>query len=200
MGNKHKADVRKPEILAHFYEVFIKEGLEGASIAKIAKHMDVHPSLLIHYFKTKENMTVELVDFVINRYESIFLEEFDDLQDPEQRFNLIIDILFGADWSEAVDNSVFYAFYYLSYRNSRVRERFEGMFKRLRNMMITEFKSLKEQGVISVKDHEKAVDLVITLIEGLEFHASFLSDGQPFEVFSMYVKEVVVKLLKGGEV
>jgi len=53
MPRKNKANIRKREILEHFYEVLSNEGLEGASIAKIAKHMGVHPSLLMHYFKTK---------------------------------------------------------------------------------------------------------------------------------------------------
>jgi len=52
--NKDKADIRKYEILVHFQHVFAKQGFEVASIAKIAKKMDVHPSLLTHYFSTKK--------------------------------------------------------------------------------------------------------------------------------------------------
>ncbi|MEZ4851774.1 MAG: TetR/AcrR family transcriptional regulator [Bacteroidia bacterium] len=53
MGRKSKAKIRRQEILSHFYEVIIEEGFEGASIGKIAKRMEVNPSLLIHYFSTK---------------------------------------------------------------------------------------------------------------------------------------------------
>ena len=60
MGRKSKAAVRKREILEHFYNILKEEGLEKASIAKVAKRMAVNPSLLIHYFKTKEAMTVAL--------------------------------------------------------------------------------------------------------------------------------------------
>ena len=80
MGRKSKAEERKLEILQHFYEVIKEEGFENASIAKIAKSMEVNPSLLIHYFNTKEDMILELVDFLLNRYESMFLQQIQRLQ------------------------------------------------------------------------------------------------------------------------
>ena len=53
MRKNLKAEIRKPEILENYYQVLIEEGFEGVSIAKIAKRMNIHPSLIIHYFKTK---------------------------------------------------------------------------------------------------------------------------------------------------
>ena len=56
MGHYQKAEIRKPEILENYYQVLLEEGFEGTSIGKIARRMDIHPSLIIHYFKNKENM------------------------------------------------------------------------------------------------------------------------------------------------
>ena len=36
--------------------------MSGPSLTKIAKRVQAPPSLLIHYFGTKEQMTIELVD------------------------------------------------------------------------------------------------------------------------------------------
>ncbi len=44
------------------------EGLQGASIAKIARRIDAPPSLLIRYFGAKERMTIELVDYLLEEY------------------------------------------------------------------------------------------------------------------------------------
>ena len=44
------------------YQVLIEKGFEGASIGKMAKRMNIHPPPIIRCFKTKENMTFELVD------------------------------------------------------------------------------------------------------------------------------------------
>jgi hypothetical protein len=43
---------------------------------------------------------------------------------------------------------------------------------------------------------KKAADIIVTLMEGLEFHAHFLSERQPFENFANYAKHLVLSLLK----
>ena len=83
MGRKSKAEERKKEILIHFYEVVKEDGFENASIAKIADRMDVNPSLLIHYFKTKEEMIVDLVDFLLNRYN--LDQHYEELETPTSK-------------------------------------------------------------------------------------------------------------------
>ena len=54
MTKRKNAEIRKPEILENYYQVIIEEGIEGASIGKVADRMDIHPSLIIHYFKAKK--------------------------------------------------------------------------------------------------------------------------------------------------
>jgi len=135
MRNYQKAEARKPEILENYYQVLIEEGFEGTSIGKIAKRMSIHPSLIIHYFKTKENMTVELVD--------------------------------------------------------------RDMFKRFRDYLVDELDAYKKEGIVKVADVEKAADAVVTLMEGLEFHAHFLSEDRPFGDFAGFAKKLTLEMLKG---
>jgi len=68
MHKNQRAEIRKPEILENYYKILIDEGFKGAPIGKIAKHMHIHPSLIIHDFKTKENMSSEVVDLLIKKY------------------------------------------------------------------------------------------------------------------------------------
>ena len=95
MGRKSKADERKREILVHFYEVVKEEGFENASIAKIADRMEVNPSLLIHYFKTKEEMVVDLVDFLLDRYNlDEQAEKLSHVKDIKKRFEFVLHMFF----------------------------------------------------------------------------------------------------------
>ncbi len=48
----------------------MEEGFDGASIGKIAKRVNIRPPLIIHYFKTKENLTLEWVEFFIQKYKA----------------------------------------------------------------------------------------------------------------------------------
>ena len=195
MRKNQKADIRKPEILETYYQVIVDEGLEGASIAKIAKRMAINPSLIIHYFKTKERMTVELVDLLIEKYEAPEFLDFSHAADMEQRFHLLMDTLFSLEWSRTVDAGVHFGFYYLSFRKPEIRERFEKMFKRFRDYLAGELKMFRDAGVIPAQDVGQAADMVVTLMEGLEFHAHFLSAERPFEEFARTAKLAAVNLL-----
>ena len=124
MRKNQKADIRKREILENYYQVLIEEGFEGASIGKIAKRMNIHPPLIIHYFKTKENMTIELVDFLIEKYEAPEFLKFDHIQDMEQRFIALMDTIFSFEWSRTINPGVHFGFYYLSFRNQKIKQHF----------------------------------------------------------------------------
>jgi AcrR family transcriptional regulator len=195
MRKNQKAEIRKPEILENYYQVIIEEGLEGASIGKIAKRMNLHPSLIIHYFKTKEKMTVELVDLLIDKYMATEFLDFSHIRDLNQRFQALMDTIFSLEWSRTVDPSVHFGFYYLSFRNPEIRKRFTEMFKRFKSYLIRELTILRDAGIIRAPDLETAADLIVTLMEGLEFHANYLSEGQPFKRFADASKKIAVSLL-----
>jgi AcrR family transcriptional regulator len=196
MRKNQKAEIRKPEILENYYQVIIKEGLEGASIGKIAKRMNIHPSLVIHYFETKEKMTVSLVDLLIDKYEATEFLDFSHIRDLGQRFQALMDTIFSLEWSRTVNPGVHFGFYYLSFRNPVVRERFKDMFKRFKAYLHRELKVYQDAGIIHTPDLETAADVIVTLMEGLEFHANFLADGKPFKHFADSSKEIAIRLLK----
>ena len=195
MRKNQKAEIRKPKILENYYQVIIKEGLEGASIGKIAKRMNIHPSLIIHYFKTKEKMTEELVDLLIEKYEAPEFLDFGHISDLKQRFQALMDTIFSLEWSRTVDTGVHFGFYYLSFRKPAIRKRFTKMFKRFRDYLAGELEIYRNAGIISVKDVKMAADMIVTLMEGLEFHAHFLSEDRPFEEFANASKKTAVNLL-----
>lgn len=196
MRKNSSAKNRKPEILEQYYQVIIVEGFEGASIGKIADRMGIHPSLIIHYFQTKEKLTVALVELIIEKFEAPHFLEFGDVTDPEKRFRKLMTTLFSKEWSYTVDPSVFYAFYYLSFRHPVIRERFEAMFQRFRDYLVEELHFYKNQGIVNPADIRKAADLILTLLEGLVFHANFLATRQPFEEFAEYARATVLAILK----
>ncbi|UCD78603.1 MAG: TetR family transcriptional regulator [Desulfobacterales bacterium] len=200
MRKNQKADSRRREILENYYQVLMEEGFEGASIGKIAKRMDIHPPLIIHYFKTKENMTLDLVDFLIEKYEAPEFLQFDHIQDMPQRFDALMDTIFSFEWSRTVNPGVHFGFYYLSFRNQKIKQRFETMFKRFRNYLVDELEVYRNAGIVKVKNLKKAADVIITLMEGLEFHTHFLSENKAFEEFAHYSKQLVVAMLTGKPV
>jgi AcrR family transcriptional regulator len=197
MQKRSNAKERKPEILEKYYELVIQEGIERASIGKLAKRMNMHPSLIVHYFKTKENLILELVDLLIEKYEAPEFLQVNHIGDREQQFIALLDTVFSLAWSRTVDPGVHFGFYYLSFRNTAIKERFEKMFLRFRDYLIAELDEFKKDGIVKAVDSKMAADVIVTLMEGLEFHAKFLAGGEEFEEFANYAKNLILMMLKG---
>lgn len=195
MGRKSKAEVRKKEILEHFYIILKEEGFENASIAKVAKIMDVNPSLLIHYFKTKEEMVIAFVEFLLGRYEEAFKDQMLGALDPKQRFESVLNIMFSEEWLNFSDQTVFYACYYLSSRYERIEERFQDMYKKFRTLLIPQAQSWMDAGIIAKADPENVADYLIIMNEGLTYFDKLMKNPEGFKRRAVYLKAVVIKSL-----
>jgi len=195
-GRKNQnAELRKPEILEGYYRVLIEEGLEGTSISKIANYLGIHPSLILHYFKNKENLRLALIELLVDKFKSKHLIKFEHIEDDAERFTAIIDMIFSYKWSRTVDPGVHFGFYYQSFRDPNVAILFREMFQWLRNYLYDEFVMFNKMGIIQVNDELKAADFVVTLMEGLEFHAQFLDHDKPFEMFAETAKQSALAML-----
>lgn len=192
---RDKAETRKKEILENFYAVLAEEGLEGASIAKIAARMGIHPSLIIHYFSNKEEMVVALVDFMLAKYEETFLPRLREIADPEEKLHKTLDAIFGLDWARLVDSSVFYACYSLAQRNDRARKSFQRMYSRLHEVLSEEISQLASKGVIAKTDPGKLADLIISLLEGYDFYRGIADDEERFDELGQFLKENALAIL-----
>lgn len=201
VGRKNKnAELRKPEILEGYYQVMIKEGMDGTSISKIAKHLGIHPSLILHYFKTKENLKLELIEMMVSKFKSRHLLTLDHIKDDATRFETLIDIFFSYEWSRTVDPGVHYGFYYQSYRDENIKQICRDMFLWLRDFLYKELLYYNKKGIIQVKDELKAADIIVTLMEGLEFHAQFLSDKEQFDDFAETAKQSTLAILHNNNI
>jgi AcrR family transcriptional regulator len=198
MGRKSKSDERKPEILRSLYEVLGREGLEGITLSKVADHMGVNSGLLVHYFKTKEEMILAMVDYMLEKYANIYASKFDEFQDPQDRLNNIINTFFESDWTERGDASVFWSCFSLSFRNDRVKERFRTMYDGFRKILADEISTYIEAGIAAVTDPIRTADIIITLIEGLNMYRAAKGEDSKLKETSEYFRQTVKNLLKHG--
>lgn len=192
------AEKRKPEILEGYYHVLIKEGFEGSSIGKIADHLEIQPTLILHYFKNKANLQHALIELLISKYKSEHMLNLDQPGDLAGRFSTLMDVIFSYQWSRTVDPGVHFGFYYKSFRDEKICEALSEMFCWLRDYLLKEFIIFNGEGIIQVTDELKAADYVVTLMEGLEFHAHFLRKDRPFEAFADTAKHSAITILKNG--
>jgi len=198
MGRKSISDIRKPEILEHVYEVLKTEGIQGTTLSKIADRMGVNSSLLVHYFKSKDNLMAEFVDSLAERYSSYFesnSKEIRKIKDPITRLDAMLDLIFDPDWDGAADASVFWACFYLSFKNDKIKERFRRIYIGLLRGVTEEIREQYLKTHSNVDDSEKAAMAIISLIDGHAFYCSATGKDRPDREDRKFLKGVAKKML-----
>src|SRR5690606_11744982 len=118
MGRNSLKDIRQKEIILAFYTVSKKIGLENASLARVASHMGINPSLIAHYFKTRDALFAGLIEFTLERYRDMYNINGGDFK-TERQLRKLIDNLFSRRWNRLFDDGVFYSCY--AYRSEERR-------------------------------------------------------------------------------
>lgn len=195
MGLTSISEIRKQEILKAFYQTAQEEGLENTSMAKIAKILDVQPSLIVHYFKTKEVLLSALIDFCLEKYILIFEQEFSKPGEPLEKIQLLIERLFSKEWNELFDDGVFYSCYALIFRNTEIREKFktlhEGLRKKLTCIIQSYFSEIGQDPQLA----ETLSHQIFILIDGSYYFINMISDKKEQELHLETAKKLAKTVL-----
>ncbi len=188
LKKRQNAEVRKPDILSHFYQVLKEEGLEGASIGKVARSMSIHPSLIIHYFQNKDNLVLALVDRLIHDAGVIFRKLSIQTGDPEKRLRNLVDIFFSEEWYRMSDIGTDFGVLSLSIRNPQVETKIRDMYALLKKLIMNELRMVIEAGGNSIRYPDRAAEIIITIYEGYRhFRHFFVNDVD----VDSYKKEII---------
>jgi AcrR family transcriptional regulator len=194
MGRKSLKEVRQLEIVEIFYKVAREEGYENTSIAKIAKVMDVNPSLILHYFTTKEDLTYGLIDYILERYLLIFTIENKEKIALSDLLNTI-EMLFSKKWNLLFDDGLFYTFYALAFREKAIREKYKTILDSLRLALASMIEQCHKSNLINVPDNQTASDLIFVLVDGAYFYLSLESDKEVYNKRLDYYKIKAYQIL-----
>lgn len=191
---RQNASERKPAILKAFYGVIEAEGFENASVAKVAARAGVHASLVIHYFGTKEQMVLELVDDVLATYATLFRRLPRDRQ-PHQRLERLLALIWSREWHEAASFAVVFSFLALSQRDRAVRERVSRLYTSYRRYLLSQINFFVENEVVRIDDPEKTVEALISLSEGSHYFCRFHIADEMFDSHCQNMIEAAKRIL-----
>jgi AcrR family transcriptional regulator len=189
MKRAERTELRRREILAAYYQALLDEGLQGASIAKVARRLDVTPSLLLHYFGTKDQMTIALVDYLLDEFRHSFADQLAAIEDPVTRLRTILDALFSPGYHRLLDDRAFYACFYLSLQNDEVQKRFAVLDEATMQLVEGTIVACMDEGAIPRADARELATLVNVLEEGYAFRIG----GDPDEA----AKTALGEMLRG---
>jgi len=195
MGRKSIRETRQLEIIKVFYKVAKKEGLENTSIAKIAKVMDINPSLIIHYFQTKEELTYALIDYILDKYLLIYrIGRASDVS-AARALVTVIDDIFSKKWNKLFDDGLFYSCYALTFREKKVKSMYKDISDSLREQLASLILRCQQHNDLTVEHPRRAADLIFALVDGAYYYLSLTADKKEFDVKITEYKTEAFKLL-----
>jgi len=156
--------------------------------------MDINPSLIMHYFKTKEDLTYALIDYILERYLLIY-----SIENKEQivlsDLQKTIEMLFSKKWNLLFDDGLFYTFYALAFREKTIKEKYKTILDSLRMALAVMIEQCHKGDLINVADPQIAADLIFVLVDGAYFYLSLESDKKVYNERLEYYKGKAYQIL-----
>ncbi|MFW6081748.1 MAG: TetR/AcrR family transcriptional regulator [Desulfosalsimonas sp.] len=193
---RQNAEIRKPEIVKSFYCTILEQGFEGASIARVAARIDIHPSLILHYFGNKENLTLELVDYVIREYAKLLESVKLGGLSAQERMEKLLEVVWSREYYEKIHIAGSFSIVAVSFRNPRIQEKLRILYEGFRRFLATEIKNAADAGVIENSDPMRTAARIITLVEGARHFRHFFVKDHEVEQYNRDMKEATRMLLK----
>ena len=195
MGRRSLKDARQKEIIEVFYQIARKEGLENASLAKIAEMAGMNPSLIIHYFKSREQLVNGLIEYILDRYLGIFNVPASAGSTPKTTLLKIIDNVFSKKWNILFDDSVSYSCYALALRDEALASRYKQLLDTLRTNMEQYIRACKKEGLLQVVNPAVTADLIFVLVDPAYYYLSLVKDEKEYAAGLKRYKKQAITLL-----
>lgn len=195
MGRKSISHIRKPEILRHTYKVVEEEGFMGMTIGKVATRMGVNSGLLIHYFKSKEGLIMEMVDYLYDSSMTVYLEELKKYTTPKERLEGLLDMVFDTSGTMPQRDAVFWSCYAMGFRNEQIQGKIKDLMKRFIDFGIAEMAAWEENGLVKIAHKERAAETILALSEGFGILRNSVDDMATLKEISLFMKKTALAAL-----
>lgn len=195
MGRKSLKGARQQEIIKAFYKVAKKEGLENASIAKTAELIDINPSLVVHYFKSKDHLVYGLIEYILDKYLQIYKVSAEEASSPKDSLLRVLDNIFSGKWNTLFDDSVSYSCYALAFRDKVIKDKYKLLLDTLRARLAQLITECNNIAILSVKDPAQTADLIFILVDGAYYYLSLVNDKKEYQQKRLQYKKQAISLL-----
>jgi TetR/AcrR family transcriptional repressor of bet genes len=184
--------VRLRQIIDAAIETIYIDGVEASSIRQIGMRAGVSPSLITHYFGSRDQLHTEILRHLNREISRTIAEKLRHSQSPLKRLYAIGEAQFAPTHFEPATAATWLALWAAIPHNEEMR-RFQHIYeRRLRSNLIFAFRPLVSHG-----DLDLAVNCTTALIDGLWIKAvqptSPITTANAFEIFCRFIDVLVVR-------
>ncbi|MBC7000787.1 TetR family transcriptional regulator [Cytophaga sp. FL35] len=176
MGRKSLGATRRQEIVESFYDVAKNIGLENASIAKVANHMNISNGLVMHYFNTKDELLIGLTEFILQQHLNVMTEGHKGNIKSREDLENLIENLFSRKWNQYFDDGVFYSCYALIYRKKAINTSFKEYLLKLHEVLKESLIKAKINGIIINNNIEELTEVIFAMIDGSYYYMGMFDE------------------------
>ncbi len=170
MGRKKLGPTRRLEIIKSFYEVAKENGLENASIAKVADAMGISNGLVMHYFNTKDELLIGLNEYILDQHLNVMTNNNSGVIETRQDLENLIKSLFSRKWNQYFDDGVFYSCYALIYRNKTFNNSFKQYLLKLHGVLREKLEQAQTNSLIENTNIDELTEIIFALIDGSYYY------------------------------
>lgn len=178
MGRKPVRDERRKQILEALHACLLEKPFHKTSIKDIAQKAGLNHGALHYYFKNKEDLLLEYIDYSYNKVAKMFSERFNseiqnpatDLETFHQKIRLVLhELHFNEDYARIYIEIWAHAIY-----KQRVMDKLKSMYRQWREQFFSEVNHFVE----SEKLAEQISLTIIALCEGMSLMAVFFDQKE----------------------
>jgi len=165
------------------YRLIASKGIERTTLQDIADAAGVSKALAVYYFKTKENILLAAIRWVLGRVAERMTCVVDSVEAPEEKVHAMVDAIFV----DPRRNRDFYLAYTALIGEAARNERFNALNSTFRSIMNAAYAKLIRAGdgtVFTVDSVEEAAMGVRALIDG--FFLQWLEETEWVELHGRY--------------
>jgi AcrR family transcriptional regulator len=175
------------------YRLIASKGIERTTLQDITDAAGVSKALAVYYFKTKENLLLAAIRWVLGRVAERMTGVVESVDAPEAKVQAMVDAIFV----DPRRNRDFYLAYTALIGEAARNERFNELNVTFRSIMNTAYEDLIRSGegtVFVVNGVEEAAMGVRALIDG--FFLQWLEESDWAELHSRYKQLCTAAILR----
>ncbi len=168
MGRKSIAKERRQLIIEAFYSCVVERGLSGASIRRIADRAGVKPSVLHHYFSSRDEIIEEAVIYFTDMIFLAFQEKMATVPASADPLNKGVEFIFSKGMIKEEYTGFFLECCVASRNNKRIKHTISQLFERFRDAILTSLETIDGFHQLSQGEQKMLATMVVAIHEGIE--------------------------------
>lgn len=197
--NHTEKENTKERIVKAFSKCIREKGIAAVTLRNIAQKADVSLGTVHYYFRSRENLIIELLNYELDFIEYDIRRRFNPLESPEKKILAILE-----EGKEFVGGDLWIAFveiWTVALRNKKMKKSFASFYERLSALVGDVIAEGKEMGTFDDVKEDLVANSIIALVEGMGLQKAIRGKSAVHltETFDFIIDSVMERLKKGRE-